>query len=44
MPTPFAGFRAAGLTQDTYLEAFRISKDKVGHIDNILSEERMEQI
>jgi DNA replication licensing factor MCM7 len=30
MPSPFMGFQAmrAGLTQDTYLEAFRVSKDK----------------
>jgi DNA replication licensing factor MCM7 len=30
MPTPFTGFQVmrAGLTHDTYLEAFKISKDK----------------
>ena len=44
MPSPFFGFRMAGLTQDTYLEAFKIHRDKVGLTNNILSEERMEQI
>jgi len=42
MPSPFYGFRAPGLTQDTYLEAFNIHKDKVGHAENYLSPERME--
>jgi len=44
MPSPFYGFRAPGLTQDTYLEAFNIHKDKVSHAENYLSPERMEQI
>ncbi len=28
MPQPFFGFRAPGLTQDTYIEAYQITKDK----------------
>lgn len=44
MPQPFFGFRAPGLVQDTYLEAFKILKEKTGLNDTVLTEERMEQI
>jgi DNA replication licensing factor MCM7 len=44
MPQPFFGFRAPGLTQDTYLEAFLINKDKISHGDHLLSDELMEQV
>jgi hypothetical protein len=42
MPQSFFGFRAAGLTQDTYLEAFKIYKEKISHTDLVLSAQRME--
>lgn len=44
MPQPFFGFRAPGLTQDTYLEAFQIIREKVSHGEVALSDERMESV
>jgi DNA replicative helicase MCM subunit Mcm2 (Cdc46/Mcm family) len=44
MPQPFFGFRAPGLTQDTYLEAFQILKDKVSHSDALLSDSLMDKV
>lgn len=46
MPQPYVGFQAmkAGLTQETYLEAYRIHKDKQNFKDQILSDEMTEKV
>ena len=46
MPAPFSGFQAmrAGLIHDTYLEAFRISRDKQNFKESFLTEEALEKV
>ena len=46
MPAPFTGFAAmrAGLTHDTYIEAFKISKDKQNFRETILTDTMMDRI
>ena len=46
MPAPFHGFAAmrAGLSHDTYLEAFRVSKDKQNFKDSFLTDEALEKV
>ena len=46
MPAPFTGFLAmrAGLTHDTFIEAFKITKDKENFKDTLLSDDMMEKI
>lgn len=46
MPAPFTGFAAmrAGLSHDTFLEAFNISKDKQNFKESFLSEENLEKV
>lgn len=46
MPSPFSGFAAmrAGLTHDTHLEAFCISKDKQNFKESYLSDEALEKV
>ena len=46
MPALFTGFRAmrAGLTHDTYVEAYRIVKDKQNFRDTMLSDEIMNRV
>ena len=41
MPAPFTGFRAmkAGLTQDTYLDAMSVVREKQNYTDDYLSDE-----
>lgn len=44
MPQPNFGFRAPGLFQDTFLEAYCIVKDKVNFRDTYLTDEKMERV
>ena len=44
LPQPFLGFRAPGLSQDTYLEAYQIIRDKIGTGEQAFSSEKMEQL
>lgn len=44
LPSSFLGMRQKGLAQDTYLEAFQITKDKANFKDTFLSEEVMEEV
>lgn len=46
VPAPFVGFQAmrAGLTHDTYIEAYNIHKDKQNFKETMLSEEMVERI
>jgi DNA replication licensing factor MCM7 len=46
MPSPFHGFAAmrAGLTQDTYLEAFQVTKDKQNFKESFLNAQALEKV
>ena len=44
MPATNFGFRAPTLTQDTYLEAFEVTKDKLSHGEYHIPTEKIEQI
>ena len=47
MPSPFHGFaamRTGTLTQDTYLEAFQISKDKQNYKESFLTDAALERV
>jgi DNA replication licensing factor MCM7 len=46
MPAPFQGFQAmrAGLSHDTFLEAYRISKDKQNFRETFLTEDALNKI
>jgi hypothetical protein len=44
MPAPTYGFKRSGLFQDTYVEAFEVTKQKENFRDTHLTEERMERI
>lgn len=43
-PQPFYGFRRGGLSQDTFIEAFEIVKDKQNFKETLLNAERMERV
>jgi DNA replication licensing factor MCM7 len=42
MPQAFFGFRAPGLTQDTFIESFSIIKEKVSSKDSLVEAEMIE--
>jgi DNA replication licensing factor MCM7 len=46
MPAPFHGFQArrAALVHDTYLEAFKVTKDKQNFKESFLTEETLEKV
>lgn len=44
MPQAFFGFRAPGLTQDTFIESFSIIKEKVSSKDALVEEEMIEEM
>jgi hypothetical protein len=46
MPAPFTGFAAmrSGLNHDTFLEAYKITKDKQNFKETLLSEEMLERV
>ena len=46
MPAPFTGFKKirAGLSHDTYIESFRIMKDKQNFKETILSDEMIKRV
>lgn len=46
MPAPFHGFAQMrnGLAHDTYLEAFKISKDKQNFKESFLTDEALEKV
>jgi DNA replication licensing factor MCM7 len=46
MPAPFFGYKAmrAGLSHDTFVEAFRVTKDKTNFRETLLSEETIERV
>lgn len=44
MPRPNFGFRVPGLFQDTFVEAYEITKDKQNFRESYLTEERMEEV
>lgn len=46
MPAPFHGFQQMrnGLAQDTYLEAFKITKDKQNFKESFLTDEALEKV
>lgn len=44
MPQPTYGFKRSGLFQDTFLEAYKIEKEKKNFRETFLSEERMERV
>ena len=44
MPQPTYGFKKSGLFQDTFVEAYKIEKEKKNFRETLLTEERMERI
>ena len=46
LPTPYTGYKAirAGLLSDTYLEAHVVAKEKKTHIEQVLTDEMLEEI
>jgi DNA replication licensing factor MCM7 len=46
MPSQFSGFKAltAGLIHDTYIDAFKIAKDKLNFKSYMLSDQMMEKV
>ena len=44
MPQAFFGFRAPGLTQDTFIESFSIIKEKISSKDALIEAEMIEQM
>jgi hypothetical protein len=46
MPSPYQGFAgmAKGLTHDTHIEAYKITKDKQNFREYMLSETMMEKV
>ncbi len=46
MPQPFFGFAAmrAGLAHDTFLEAYKIEKDKINYRDAFLTDDMAKKV
>ena len=46
LPSPYSGFAAmsAGLTHDTHIEAYKITKDRVNYKEFMLSEDMLAQV
>jgi len=44
MPCPTYGFKRSGLFQDTFVDAFQVSKEKKNFRETLLTEERMERV